>query len=236
MKVLINIKGAVMRKYYLFGFIFLILQLSIFAQVNNNPNPYLSGGLNVGYNTGLGFQGNLTISNFAQDFPFSLRFGIEYTSVNPGSPEEARIIFINDATNGVPEKNGNVWSFRMDFLYHVNIFSMRRAFFFFGPRYSQFTGNFQFIDGNEFFSISSNQWGLGAGLQSNYLLTHRLDLVLTGGLDYYFSSAIEGHDTSYGPDGEIINGRKNYTYNDADNAINQPKIVVKAMMGFNYYF
>ncbi len=222
-----------MIRNFLFGLIFFILQLSVFAQTTN---PYLSGGLDLGYNNGFGVQGNLSISHFAQDFPFSLRFGIEYTSVNPGNPAEARSIFINDATNGVPEKDGYIWDFRMDFLYQMRILSLYRSYLYIGPRYSQFTANFRFIDGNEFFDISSNQWGLGAGVQSNFSLTRRLDLVLTTGLDYYFLSIIEGHDTSYGPDGEIINGRRNYTYQDADNAINQPKFVVKAMMGFNYYF
>ncbi len=224
-----------MKRILLLCLIFFILQLSTFAQTAS-LNPYLSGGLNLGYNNGLGIQGNITISNFAQDFPLSIRFGAEYTSVNPGDPIEARVIFINDATNGVPEKSGYFWDFRMDFLFHMKIFSLHKSYFYIGPRYSQFTADFKFIDGNEFFTINSNQWGLGLGAQSNFLLTRRLDLVLTTGVDYYFSSIIEGHDTSYGPDGEIINGRKDYTYTDADNAINQPKFVIKAMMGFNYYF
>jgi hypothetical protein len=222
-----------MKKRFLFVLL-VFLPISIFPQ--SNPAPYFSGGFNMGYNTGLGFQGNLTVSNFAQDFPFSARIAIEYTSVDPGNPEKARMIFINDATNGVPEKSGYVWDFRMDFLYPVQIFSFRRSFLFAGPRYSQFTANFEFIDGNEFFNINSSQWGMGFGAQSNFLLTHRLDLVFTSGVDYYFLSMIEGHDTSYSPDGEIINGRRDYTYIDADRAINQPKIVFKFMMGFNYYF
>jgi hypothetical protein len=224
-----------MRKIFLFGILFFTLELTLHAQTNT-PNPYWSGGLNLGYNNGFGVQGSLVISNFAEYFPFSARFGIGYTSVNPGNPAEARVIFINDATNGVPEKSGYVWDFRMDLLYPVKLFSLHKSFLFFGPRYSQFTADFKFIDGNEFFTISSNQWGLGLGAQSNFLLARRLDLVLTTGFDYYFSSIIEGHDTSYGPDGEIINGRKNFTYTDADKAINQPKFVIKAMMGFNYYF
>lgn len=224
-----------MKKILLFSSIFFITGLNTSAQTGS-INPYFSGGFNLGYNSGFGVQGNLTISHFAQDFPLSLRLGVEYTSVNPGNPLEARVIFINDATNGVPEKSGYIWDFRMDFLFRAKIFSLPRSYLFIGPRYSQFNADFKFIDGNEFFNISSNQWGLGIGAQSNFLLTRRLDLVLTTGFDYYFSSAIEGHDTSYGPDGEIINGRKNFTYSDADNAINQPKFVIKAMMGFNYYF
>ena len=224
-----------MKKILIFCSLLFIMIAGISAQTIG-INPYLSGGINFGYNSGLGVQGNLTISNFARDFPVSFRLGVEYTSVNPGNPIDARVIFINDATNGVPQKSGYVWDFRMDFLFHMKIFSLPKSFFFIGPRYSQFTADFEFIDGNEFFTINSNQWGLGTGLQSNFLLARRLDLVLTTGFDYYFSSTIEGHDTSYGPDGTIINGRKNFTYTDADNAINQPKFVIKAMMGFNYYF
>ncbi len=73
-----------MKKIFLLIIIYFMLQLNLLAQ-SPNPNPYWSGGMNIGYNTGLGFQGNLTISNFAQDFPFSARFGIEYTSMNPGT-------------------------------------------------------------------------------------------------------------------------------------------------------
>lgn len=224
-----------MKKIILIALLYFVLQGNLSAQ-SYTPHPYLSGGINLGYNNGFGLQGNLTFSNFALGFPFSVRFGIGYTNVDPGSPEKARIIFINDATNGVPEKSGTVWDFRMDFLYHVNIFSLRKADIFAGPRYSQFSGDFRFIDGNEFFSIGSNQWGFGLGAESSFLLVSRLDLVFSTGFDYYFSNTIQGHDTAYSPDGEIINGRKDYTYKDADKAINQPKFIYKAMVGFNYYF
>ncbi len=224
-----------MKKITLVALLYLVLQSGSFAQTYS-PHPYLAGGFNLGYNNGFGLQGNLTISNFAMDFPFSVRLGIGYTSVDPGSPAEARVIFINDATNGVPEKSGTVWDFRMDFLYHVKIFSLKRSGLFIGPRYSQFSGDFRFIDGNEFFNISSNQWGVGLGAESSFALASRLDLVFITGFDYYFKSTIQGHDTSYSPDGETINGRKNYTYSDADQAINQPKFIYKAMVGFNYFF
>jgi hypothetical protein len=223
-----------MKKNFLLLLFCLLLQISSIAQ--SNPGPYLSAGIDLGYNNGLGSQGFLTISNFTQDVPLSIRLGLGYTSVNPGDPVEARSIFINDATNGVPEKSGRVWDFRMDFMLPVQIFSFKKSSLFFGPRYSEFTAEFDFIDGNEFFNINSNQWGVGFGVESDFLITHRMDLVLTTGFDYYFLGIIEGHDTSYGPDGEIINGRKDYTYQDADRAINQPKVVYKAMLGFNYFF
>ena len=223
-----------MRKILFVVLFYFLSQASVLAQ--SNSNPYLSGGMDLGYNNGLGVQGNLTLSNFTQDVPLSVRIGLGYTSVNPGDPVAARSIFINDATNGVPEKSGKVWDFRMDLLFPLQIFSFKKSNLFFGPRYSEFTAEFDFIDGNEFFNINSNQWGVGFGVESSFPVNHRIDLVLTTGFDYYFLGLIEGHDTSYGPDGVIINGRKDYTYQDADRAINQPKLVYKLLAGFNYFF
>ncbi|MGE5805328.1 MAG: hypothetical protein ACM34M_06010 [Ignavibacteria bacterium] len=224
-----------MKKLILSLITCLFFQFDSAAQ-NNELHPHLSGGLNLGYSGGFGIQGNLSISDFALDFPLSMRFGLGYTMVDPGNPVEARIIFINDATNGVPEESGGFWDFKMDFMYPVKILSLKRAFLYAGPRYSLFSGDFKFIDGNEFFTISSDQWGIGFGGEANFLLSQKFDLVVTTGFDYYFLGTIEGHDTAYQPDGEIISGREDYTYEDADNAINQPKFVIKAMMGFNYRF
>ncbi|HVO75009.1 MAG TPA: hypothetical protein VMT35_13360 [Ignavibacteriaceae bacterium] len=224
-----------MEKLILSLIICLFFQIKIEAQIDK-PNPHLSGGLNLGYNGGFGVQGNLSISDFALDFPLSIRIGLGYTIVDPGNPVKAREIFINDATNGVPEESGRFWDLRMDFLYPVKIFNLKRAYLYGGPRYSLFSGDFNFVDGNEFFTISSNQWGIGLGSEASFLLSERFDFVVTAGFDYYFLGTIEGHDTAYQPDGEIISGREDFTYKDADNAINQPKFIGKAMMGFNYHF
>ena len=66
-----------------------------------------SGEVLTGYNRGLGFQTKVTASNFAPEFPFKLRFGLGYTFLNPGDALDARRIFINNNTNGTPEKHGN---------------------------------------------------------------------------------------------------------------------------------
>jgi hypothetical protein len=224
-----------MKKLFLLGLFIIVPSLTVFPQTST-PQPYWSGGLNAGFNSGLGIMGNIRLSNFAEDFPFDIKLAIEYTSVDPGNPNAARSIFINDATNGVPQKSGYIWDFRMDFMHRVNFLGLPKAFLYVGPRYSMFTAVFDFIDGNEFFNINSNQWGLGGGAEADFLLTGRFALVFNAGLDYYFLSEIYGHDTSYDPNGTIINGRKNYTYQSADNAINQPKLVLKLLMGFNYYF
>lgn len=224
-----------MKKLFLAGILCFIVGSPIFPQTYS-LHPYLSGGFSFGYNNGLGVQSNLTVSNFAMDFPVSIKLGFGYTNVDPGNPAEARAMFVNNATNGVPEKTGTVWDFSMDFLYPIKLYSLKRSSFYIGPRYSMFYGDFSFIDGNEVFTISSDQWGFGFGLNTAFSLGTRLDLVFTTGFDYYFLSTIEGHDTSYNPDGEIINGNNNYTYKDVDKAINQPKFLYRLMMGFNYYF
>lgn len=35
---------------------------------------------------------------------------------------------------------------------------------------------------------------------------------------------VDGHDTSYSPEAEDANPKKDYTYSDADEAIGQPKL------------
>lgn len=124
----------------------------------------------------------------------------------------------------------------MDFVYPVSFLSMKRSDLFIGPRYSMFDGTFSFIDGNEVFSVLSNQWGLGLGADASFAIAPRIDLVLTTGFDYFFLSTLEGHDTAYSPNGDIINGRLNYNYTSVDKAINQPKLVYRVLMGFNYFF
>ncbi len=49
-------------------------------------------------------------------------------------------------------------------------------------------------------------------------------------------NTVASHDTSYSPDDENINPREDNTYEDADNSVNQPKILPRVMFGFNYGF
>jgi len=67
-------------------------------------------------------------------------------------------------------------------------------------------------------------------------MSTKFDFIVSGGLDYYFNDTISGHDTSYSPDGENVNPRQNYTYDDANNAINQPGIEFRLMIGAGYSF
>ncbi len=157
---------------------------------------------------------------------------IAYTLSQPGEALQARRIFINDATNGTPEKKGRVWDFRIDLLYSLS----RTVSVLGGVRYSAFTGNFRFVGGNEDFDVTSKQWGLGLGLEGQFRMGSRVDLVVSPGLDFYLPALLSGHDTSYSPSGENVNPRKEYTYKDADRAINQPRWVPRMMAGLVYRF
>lgn len=195
-----------------------------------------SARLLAGYNDGPGGTLSGTVSNFAQGFPMGLRLGVGYTSVAPGNAADARRIFINDATNGTPQKDGWRWDFRFDLTYQMSLGSFDKFFVVAGPRYSLHTSNFNFVGGNENFDVTSNQWGLGVGAEGVFPMGSRMDFMLTAGTDYYFEGRLEGHDTAYSPDGEHINGRDNYGFRDAQDAVNEPGFVARLMIGVGYYF
>ncbi len=45
---------------------------------------------------------------------------------------------------------------------------------------------------------------------------------------------LQGHDTAYDPNSTTGLERNDYTYEDADNAINQPKLELRFMIGVAY--
>lgn len=190
----------------------------------------------AGYNSGIGFSLSGKVSQFAEGFPLHVKLGLGYTLRNPGSPTQARKIFINDATNGTPEKKGSVWDLKLDLLLKVGLFSMKDAYIYGGIRYASFTGNFNFVGGNENFDVTSKQWGFGLGLESYFKMGSKVDLVISSGVEYYLRGTLTGHDTSYSPTGENVNPRRKYTYIDANTAINQPEWVFRVMTGINYRF
>ena len=199
-------------------------------------DPQFSVGGLLGYSTGLGVQGSFMASNFAHGFPLAARLGVSWARTQPGHALDARRIFINNATNGTPEESGRNLGLRVDMLYAVRVLSLPRSYAFGGMRHSSFRGNFKFIGGNEDFDVTSSQWGLGGGLDNYFAVSGRIDMVLTTGVDYFFSSTLTGHDTAYSPDGDNVNPREDFTYADADGAIHQPKLAPLLMMGLNYRF
>jgi len=190
----------------------------------------------AGYKGGLGFKLSGTVSHFAQGFPLAFELGVGHTRLDPGSPELARRIFINEATNGTPEKTGYMWDLRFNFLYPLRILGMQDASLYIGVRRSFFTANFKYVGGNEAFDITSDPWGWGAGVKANFPMGKNISFTMSAGFDHYPDAALTGHDTSYYPDGETVNRKEDFTYKDADNAVNQPKFQPLLMIGVTLGF
>jgi hypothetical protein len=197
----------------------------------------VSGGLSTGYDAGLPIQGHIMIENIAEGLPLAFRFMVGSSlMLDPGNPDAARRVFINENTNGVPQKSATRWVFGFDLMHKTSILSLNRAYFFGGVRYSRFTGTFDFIGGNEFFDVHANQMGLAAGIESYFRMSPRVDLFFSVGGEYYFPATLEGHDAAYSPDGTTVNQRENFTYSDASSAINQPKFQPRLLIGIGYGF
>jgi hypothetical protein len=194
--------------------------------------------IQVGYGRGPGFLLSSTVSGFAEGFPLDLRYGVGYSELDPGDPLAARRIFINDGNNGTPTESGRAWDLRVDVVYDLELFEKAETYAFAGPRYSRFTGSFRYVGGNEEFDVTCRQWGIGGGVESRHKLLHNegFDLVVSAMLDYYLEAPLSGHDTTYRPGGGDVNGRRNYTFADADGAIRQPKLVPRIMVGIHRKF
>ena len=199
------------------------------------------GGISTGYNRGFGIRTNLTLSNFQSDFPFELSLSAGYTFMNPGNAADARRIFINNATNGVPEKKGSSFDLRLDFKKSRSIFGIEHSYLVFGPRFSTFKGDFIYVGGNEDFEVTSIQWGIGGGAENQFNLMQNLNFVMAYGLDFYFPSTLTGHDTAYSPDNDNVNpendnqnGDTPFRYGDANQAIRQPMLMPYIMIGMIY--
>jgi hypothetical protein len=203
---------------------------------NDNARHWLIGGMQMGYYSGLGFHMSATAQNFAQDFPFSVRLGIGFSHVKAGDEWAARRIFINNNKNGTARSNAHVWDVRLDFVYPVQLLDLKRTQIFAGPRRSDFDAYFEYIGGAETFTVKSKQWGIGGGIETAFALSRVVDMVLSIGADYYFRSTLSGHDTYYRPDGNDTHPIADYTYAEADEAINQPDMLTRLMVGLAYHF
>lgn len=195
-----------------------------------------SGSVLMGYYGGAGLQATGTLANFADGFPFEVRLGLGYNRVHGGDALLARRVFINNATNGTPRQHAKIWDARMDILYPIKLFSLKNTKLFVGPRHSNFDTYFEYIGGAETFDVVCNQWGAGGGVETAFPLSPRVDMLVTVGADYYFRSTISGHDTYYRPNGDDLHAIDDYTYKDADAAMNQPELAMRVMFGIGYRF
>ncbi len=217
-----------------------LLTILLIALAAILPQPAVAGpfygGVNLGYTGGLGIHFTGTFTDFTRDLPLSARLTLGYNSASPGDPYAARRVFINDNTNGDPEKSAHTWQFRFDLMFPAFKLGPQTLYLFAGPRHARYTANFNYIGGNENFDVSSNPWGAGLGFESWFVVGDTADFVLQLGVDWYAKTQISGHDTAYLPSGDHVNPRNDYDYNTANDAIDQPEIEVLAMMGMRFRF
>ena len=214
----------------------LALLLALSATVQTGAGADFSAGFMAGYKGGFTMRVTGGVENFATGFPLGVEAGVGFAWMDPGIPMDARHVFINDNTNGTPEEAGYAWDIRLDFLYDLKLLKASKTFLFAGVRGSFFTGNFNFVGGNEDFDVTTEQVGLGGGLKGAFAMGRNIDLVISLGADYFFPATLSGHGTSYGPDGEDVNPREGYDYDDADAAVNQPKFQPSILVGVGYRF
>ena len=229
------------KAFVLLAILLMCIGSILYGQEKGKGSSKFYAGVLVGYNRGYGMQANLKLHNTTNELPFELRFGLGYTILSPGNAADARRIFINNATNGEPEKKGRSIDYRLDFLFSKSIFGLPNSYIILGPRGSSFKGNFKYIGGNEDFDVTSHQWGVGGGIESHFKMNENLNLVIALGLDFYLPSTLHGHDTSYSPDNDNVNSRNDnenndvpFIYKDADKAIYQPRFMPFAMIGLNF--
>jgi hypothetical protein len=202
----------------------------------------LYGGLGIGMKGGFSYRGTFGISDFARGFPFGLELGVSYSGIDPGDPVKARHIFINDNTNGTPQKDGWTWDARMDFMYNLRLQNVKGLYLHAGPRLSHFTADFNYVDGNEDFEVTSTQWGIGVGAKGVFAVSPYLDFTIAAGLDGYFPGTLYGHGTTYTPDNlnvnakEIENTNTKFTYSDAAKAVTAPKLQPVFLIGLAVNF
>jgi hypothetical protein len=185
----------------------------------------------AGFQNGPSVQVILQASDFAQGLPVQARLRLGRTGVEPGNPGEARRIFINDATNGTPREAGETLDLGLDAILPFG----PRTGLVGGVRYSRFKANFKYVGGNEDFDVTSRHWGLAGGLEANYPIGRGMTLLVSGGGEYFFQSRLAGHDTSYSPDGDHVNPRKDYTFADADEAVGQPEWRPFLLLGVSFH-
>lgn len=227
------------KQSFLTLFLLAITSLS-YAQIDADE-PKFALGFSTGYNRGFGAQISITALRPLESLPVQIRFGIGLTKLNPGNAADARRIFINNATNGVPEEKAKAFDYRLDFMLNSNFIDSESSKIVFGPRYSSFKANFKYVGGNEDFDVTTKQFGVGLGAESQFKMNDKLNLLAAIGLDYFFNNTLKGHDTSYSPDNDNVNARNDntnndaeFTYKDANKAIKQPNLMPRVLIGLVY--
>jgi hypothetical protein len=194
--------------------------------------PYVFGAeiyeeIRVGYANDFAVELGFRLDRISPELPFSTKISGGYIrQVSAGNADDARQVFINNATNGSPSEYGESWYYGVTLGYDVFTANSFHVTAFATGKQNRYSAYFIFTGGNEAFRVTTTQFGVGGGLE----LTIRsapgsTGFTLGGGAEYYFPSRIDSHGTYfYTPDGTDSRPREDFTYLDADATINQPRL------------
>ncbi len=199
-------------------FIILLFPVSLFSL-------QLYQELAVGYYDDLGVSLGLRIEDPTLKLPFYLqaRVGSSY-QIEPGNAEDARKIFINDNTGGNIEEYGLSYFVGIDLGWRIVLKDAIQVEFNVSGLWNHYEAHFSFIGNNESFSVKTDSLGIGVGGNLRIVFSERkTSLLVKCGVEYFPKSQIYAHGTYYyTTDGVDDSPRNEYTYEDADESINQP--------------
>lgn len=179
----------------------------------------------VGYYDDLGLTLGLRVDGSDAGLPFFIegRVGAAY-QVESGNAEDARQIFINDNSGGSIEEFGLSYMAALDFGWKIISKESIELELFASGLLNYYEAHFTFVGNNESFTVQTTAFGIGLGSNLKIALSDsRSFLILKGGIEYFPKARIDAHGTYfYTTDGEDDTPRNDYTYENADESINQP--------------
>ena len=193
--------------------------------------------LALGYYDDLGITLGLRMESENSQLPFYIqgRIGTTY-QFEPGNAEDARKIFINDNQGGNIQEYGQSWLFAIDLGWRIHqkddmLFEINAS-----GILNQYNAHFAFIGNNESFTVKTRALGIGLGGNMKIGLSDsRSSLILKGGVEFFPKTRIDAHGSYfYTPDDTDDKPRNDYSYSDADDAINQPFFRPYLMVGILY--
>lgn len=191
----------------------------------------------IGYGQDLEFSMAIRVEDSSMDYPLFIQGRGGYIfQMDPGNAEDARKIFINDNQGGSIQEYGESIFLAMDLGYKLTNRENISLEITLSGLWNHYRAHFAYIGNNEAFTVKTSPLGIGAGINLRLPFSGTgSSLILKGGAEYYPKTKIDAHGTYYyNPDSQDDNARNNYTYQDADEAINQPETRFFVQIGILY--
>ncbi|MDC7219059.1 MAG: hypothetical protein PQJ59_03900 [Spirochaetales bacterium] len=191
----------------------------------------------TGYYGDAGITFALRLEEESKRSPFFIqaRGGYIYQT-DSGNATDARAIFINDNSGGNVEKYGESYLAALDLGWKWKSLEKMSVELTLSGLWNYYLAHYSFIGDNEAFTVTTKPFGIGVGAALRMPLSNsRSSLMLKGGAEYFPKAQLNAHGTYYyTPSGEDDKPRDGYSYDDADEAVNQPRFRPYLLIGYLY--